>query len=124
MHNSMEILQRSDSRKQNMIKVNILYPNTPDGKFNMDYYLNTHMPDSIERLSRHPGFQGVSVERGVEGETPQSQPSFKALCHFRFTTMKDFVEAFGPHAEFLQGDMLNYTNIKPSIQWSEIEIER
>jgi len=28
-----------------MIKISILYPNT--GRFDMDYYLNTHMPRSI-----------------------------------------------------------------------------
>ena len=33
-----------------MVKISILYPNT--GKFDMDYYLNIHMPRSIELLNK------------------------------------------------------------------------
>jgi hypothetical protein len=30
--------------------------------------------------------------------------------------------AFGPHAEELQGDIANYTDIEPTIQISEVQI--
>ena len=54
-----------------------LYPNT--GKFDMDYYLNTHIPRSIGLLGK--GYRGVSVERGLVGVAPGSAPSYVALCH-------------------------------------------
>ena len=107
-----------------MIKISILYPNQPGRRFDMDYYLNTHMPMSIERLSTHPGFKGVSVERGLAGGTPGSAPTYIALCHFLFDSLEDFLAAFMPHAEFLQGDMPNYTNIETIIQVSAVEIAR
>jgi len=101
-----------------MIKISILYPN--NGKFDMDYYLNTHMPRSIERLSAGQGYRGVSVERGLGGASPGSAPSYVAMCHYLFDTADDFMAAFLPHAAELQGDMTHYTGIEPIIQFSEV----
>jgi hypothetical protein len=56
-----------------MVKISILYPNT--GRFDMDYYLNTHMPRSIELLGKGGGYRGVSVERGLGGASPGSAPA-------------------------------------------------
>ncbi|MDD2914347.1 MAG: EthD family reductase [Gallionella sp.] len=105
-----------------MIKISILYPNT--GKFDMDYYLNTHMPRSIELLSKGKGYRGVSVERGLGGASPGSPPDFVAMCHYLFDTADDFMAAFLPHAAELQGDMPNYTGIEPVIQFSEVAINQ
>lgn len=103
-----------------MIKISILYPNS--GKFDMDYYLNTHMPRSIELLSKGRGYRGVSVERGLGGAAPGSPPAHVAMCHYLFDTSNDFMAAFLPHAAELQGDMPNYTDIEPIIQISEVAI--
>jgi uncharacterized protein (TIGR02118 family) len=107
-----------------MVKISILYPDAPDSTFDMGYYLETHMPMSIEHLSAHAGFRAVSVERGVAGQEPGSSPPFLALCHYVFETVEDFVAAFTPHAAQLQGDIPNYTNIVPVIQISAIEISQ
>lgn len=104
-----------------MIKISILYPNT--GKFDMDYYLNIHMPRSIELLSMGKGYRGVSVERGLGGASPGSAPPHVAMCHYLFDTADDFMAAFMPHAAELQGDIPNYTGIAPVIQISEIVID-
>lgn len=103
-----------------MIRINILYP--VGGRFDMDYYLKTHMPRSIELLNQSKGYCGISVERGLGGATPDSEPAFVALCQYAFDTIADFMAAFLPHAEELQGDMANYTDIEPIIQFSEVEI--
>jgi len=105
-----------------MVKISILYPNKKGSRFDMSYYVNTHMPMSIERLSANKGFQGVSVDRGLAGEIPGSEPTYVAMCHFLFDSVEDFLAAFNPHAAFLQGDMPNYTDIKPIIQVSMVEI--
>ena len=107
-----------------MVKISILYPNVKGAKFDMEYYLQKHMPISIERLSKGQGFKSVSVERGLAGETPGSGPAYVAMCHYVFDSLQDFLAAFNPHAAALQGDMPNYTDIKPVIQISEIEIAR
>jgi len=64
-----------------MIKISIFYPNTPGARFDMDYYLHTHMPMSIEKLSAGQGFRGISVERGVGGAEPVSAPTYIAYRH-------------------------------------------
>lgn len=107
-----------------MVKISILYPNNSGARFDMDYYVNKHMPESIGLLSVHPGFKGVSVERGVGGTVPGSQPAYVAMCHFLFDTAEDFMAAFLPHAAILQGDMPNYTDIEPVIQINEVLISK
>jgi len=105
-----------------MVKISILYPNA--GRFDMDYYLDKHMPRSIELLSKGSGYRGVSVERGLGGVSPGSAPSYVVLCHYLFDTADDFMAAFMPHAAELQGDIQNYTDIASIIQVSEVAIYR
>ena len=107
-----------------MTKISILYPNLNASRFDLRYYIDTHMPLSIGLLSTHPGFKGVSVERGVSGAEPGSATTFVALCHFLFDSMESFLAAFEPHAKELQGDIPNYTDIRPVIQVSEVLISR
>jgi uncharacterized protein (TIGR02118 family) len=107
-----------------MVTISILYPNRNGSKFDLEYYINTHMPMSIERLSLHAGFKGVSVARGMAGGMPGSEPAFVAMCQYLFDSLEDFLAAFNPHAVFLQGDMVNYTDIEPIIQISAVEIMR
>jgi uncharacterized protein (TIGR02118 family) len=107
-----------------MKKISILYPNSQGARFDMRYYVETHMPRSIELLSAHPGFRGVSVERGLGGAEPGTDAAFVAMCHFLFDSIEDFMAAFMPHAAELQGDMQNYTDIKPIIQVNEVLISR
>jgi uncharacterized protein (TIGR02118 family) len=103
-----------------MIRVNILYPQSEGSHFDFDYYLSTHMPLAIKRLSAHPGYKGVSVEKGLAGVAPGSPAAFLAGCHFTFESAEAFLEAFMPNAEELQGDIPNYTNSTAVIQFSEI----
>lgn len=107
-----------------MIKVSILYPRTPGARFDFDYYLSTHMPRSIELLSNYPGFRSVSVEQGLSGPEPDSPPAHVAACYYTFDSIDSFLAAFLPHAEELQIDMKNYTDIAPQIQFNEIHIEK
>lgn len=105
-----------------MVKISILYPNKPGARFDFPYYTEQHMPRSIELLGAHPGFKGVSVERGISGAAPDSAPDYVAMCHFLFDSAEAFLQAFMPHAPELQGDMGNYTDIQPVIQVSEVLI--
>jgi uncharacterized protein (TIGR02118 family) len=107
-----------------MTKISILYPNKKGSRFAMPYYIGTHMPLSIELLGTHPGFKGVSVERGLGGAEPGTDAPYVAMCHFLFDSVEDFMAAFAPHAATLQGDMPNYTDIKPVIQFSEVLLSR
>lgn len=105
-----------------MIKLNIFYPRKEGGRFDLDYYLTQHMPMAIEKLG--PSLKGVSVEYGVSGVQPGTEPAYIAMCNYTFDSSEAFLAAFLPHAELLQGDMSNYTDIEPVMQFSEIKISR
>lgn len=107
-----------------MNTISILYPNKLDSEFNFQYYTEIHMQKSIQLLSLHSGFKGVSVERGVEAAETGTEVPYIALCHFTFDTVKSFIEAFTPHAMELQEDMENFTEIIPIIQFTDILISR
>jgi uncharacterized protein (TIGR02118 family) len=106
------------------MKISILYPNKPGGRFDWPYYIETHMPRSIELLSGHPGFNAVSVERGAGALPPGNELAYIAMCHFEFDSLDAFLGAFGPHAAELQSDMANYTDIEPVIQFNDVVIAR
>ena len=107
-----------------MIKISILYPNNKSVRFDMNYYLETHMPLAIKLLSAHPGFSGVSVERGLGGAAPGADAAYVAMCHFLYDSVENFMAAFAPNAAVLQGDIPNYTNSQPIIQISEVLLSR
>ncbi|MBI4984705.1 MAG: EthD family reductase [Rhodocyclales bacterium] len=107
-----------------MVRISIQYPNRQGARFDFPYYVETHMPTSIGLLSAHPGFKGASVERGIGGAAPGVAPTYIAASHFLFHSVEDFMAAFAPHAETLQRDMPNYTDIEPVIQVNEVLIAR
>src|SRR5215469_14754465 len=103
-----------------MIKITIFYPNIEGAQFDMDYYLTKHMPVSIAKLSASKGYRGVSVEHGVGGGAPGSDPTYIAMCNYLFDSAEDFLAAFTQHADLLQGDIPHYTNLEPIIQFSKV----
>ncbi len=107
-----------------MFNISSIYQKKEGYKFDFDYYLNRHMPMSIKLLSQAKGFKGVSVEKGVDIEEPKIKSSYVAMCHYYFDSLENFMAAFGPHAEELQGDIVNYTNIEPTIQINEVQIAK
>lgn len=75
-----------------MIKISILYPNIKGPWFAFSYYTGTHIPISVKLLGSHPGFKGVSVEQGVGGPVPGTEPACVAICHFLFDSVENFLE--------------------------------
>lgn len=105
-----------------MVKISIFYPNKAGARFDTDYYLNTHMPMAIACLG--DTCRGVSVETGMGGAAPDQPAAYAVMCHFLFDSAEAFLAAFLPHAEQLQGDIPNYTNIEPVIQFSEVRLSQ
>jgi uncharacterized protein (TIGR02118 family) len=52
-----------------MIKVSVLYPNTSGAKFDMTYYLESHMP--MVRDVMGGALKGLNVEQGLAQPTVQ-----------------------------------------------------
>jgi uncharacterized protein (TIGR02118 family) len=105
-----------------MNKVSILYPNSEGSTFDMDYYCNTHIPMTAERLG--PALKGVTIEKGLSGGAPGSQPTYLAAGHLLCDSVEAFQEAFAPHAQELTSDIPNYTNVRPIVQISEVVVSK
>jgi uncharacterized protein (TIGR02118 family) len=102
-----------------MITISILYPAKPGSRFDFEYYTQEHMPRAVQLLSSHAGYGGVSIERGLGGAEPGQAAALVAACAYQFTTIEAFLAAFVPNAPELQGDIANYTDIEPLIQFNE-----
>ena len=103
-----------------MITVNVLYPNRDGAKFDMNYYLTSHIP-MIKRVLGS-ALKGVVVEQGLGGGAPGTQAEFSTLCHLRFDSVEAFQQAFGPHASDIQNDIANYSSVQPVIQISDVKV--
>src|SRR5579863_10436048 len=103
-----------------MISVNVLYRHSDSIRFNMNYYLDTHIPLILRLLG--PALKGVLVQQGIGGGAPGSLPEFAVITVLRFDSMESFQAAFLPHAEAVMADLVNFTNVQPSIQFSEVRL--
>ena len=104
-----------------MVKVSVFYPNTAGSTFDMQYYVNQHMPMVQQKLG--PALKGVFVEHGLGGGVPGSAPPYVAMGHLMFDSVEAFQQAWAPHAAAIVGDVPNYTNVEPTIQVSEVKLQ-
>src|SRR5262249_30114044 len=79
-----------------MVKISVLYPHEGGSGFDMNYYLNNHIPMVRQKLGA--ACKGVAVEQGLAGAMPGSQPTYSAMGHLLFDSIESFQAAFGPHA--------------------------
>jgi uncharacterized protein (TIGR02118 family) len=103
-----------------MIKVSAFYPNTEGSRFDIDYYVGTHV-DLAKRLLA-PALINFAVDFGIDGGLPDSKPPYHAIGHLTFESVEAFYEAFVPVMTDLQGDIPNYTDVQAVIQISEVKI--
>jgi uncharacterized protein (TIGR02118 family) len=103
-----------------MVKVSVLYPNEEGKKFDMNYYLQTHMP-LVQKLLGAT-CTNVAVDQGIAGGTPGSKAPYVAIGHLFFNTVEDFISSFTPNANAILSDLPNYTDITPVAQINEIKM--
>jgi uncharacterized protein (TIGR02118 family) len=103
-----------------MIKVSIFYPNEDGKKFDMEYYLNSHIPMVMDKLGS--ALKGGSAEQGLNGGMPGTPAIYIAMAHLLFDSMDEFQSSFGPHMETILADIPNYTDIQPAMQISEVKL--
>jgi uncharacterized protein (TIGR02118 family) len=103
-----------------MITVSVLYPNDAGSRFDMNYYLSSHIPMVQKKLGS--ALRSVIVEEGLGGGAPGTKPAFSTICHLRFDSVEAFQSAFGPHAPAIQDDIKNYSSVQPLIQVSDMKL--
>jgi uncharacterized protein (TIGR02118 family) len=103
-----------------MIRFSVFYPAADGLTFDMDYYLKTHIPLLQKRMGA--AMKDIRVERGLSGGAPGSQAPYVAVVHGTFDSVEAFETAFAPHAAEIEGDIPNYTRIRPVLQMSEVMV--
>jgi uncharacterized protein (TIGR02118 family) len=103
-----------------MIKVSVMYPNTPGARFDHEYYRDKHMP-MIKNLMGD-ACKSYSIDKGLAGGAPGAPATYVGMCHIFAESVASFQAAFGPHAKAIMADVANYTDIKPMMQISEVVV--
>ena len=62
-----------------MIKVSVMYLNTPGARFNHEYYRDKHMPLVKARLG--DACKYYTVDKGLAGGTPGAPATYVGMCH-------------------------------------------
>ena len=100
-----------------MIKVSVMYPNSPDARFDNAYYRDRHMPMVKSRMGEH--VQYYTIDQGLGGAAPGVPATYLVMCHLVCDSVEAFQAGFGPHTSEIMGDIPNYTNLTPVIQINE-----
>jgi uncharacterized protein (TIGR02118 family) len=103
-----------------MIKVSVLYPNTAGARFDMNYYLTSHMP--MVQRTIGASVKGMAVDEGLGGPQPGTPATCLAMGHLLFDSVDAFSAAFVVHAESIMADIPNYTNTQPVIQINQVKM--
>ena len=86
-----------------MIKVSVMYPNTPGARFNHEYYRDTHVPLCVKTW----GLDGAEIDKGVDGP-------YVAAVHFKFASPEALQAAMtSTGTGDVIADVANYTTITP-----------
>jgi uncharacterized protein (TIGR02118 family) len=103
-----------------MIKVSVMYPNTPGARFDHAYYRDRHMP--LVKSLMGKSCKSYTVDKGIAGGSPDAPATYIAMCHLFCDSVEEFQAGFGPHAKQILADIPNYTDQKPVIQISEVVV--
>ena len=104
--------------KKGMTKVIVLYPSGKDKTFDMDYYVNKHIPMVAGLLG--DAVKAASVEKGIGSDQPGVPAPYAAVGNLYFDSVEAFQNSFGANAEAIIADVPNYTNIEPVVVVSEV----
>ena len=101
-----------------MIVVSVMYPTNPGARFDMDYYLKTHVPMVGARCGSY-GLSDAKVLRGA-GAPGGAAPTYSVIALLTFGSAEDFQRAMDHHGREIMGDIPKFTDIQPVIQINDV----
>ncbi|WP_232631194.1 EthD family reductase [Methylobacterium sp. Leaf118] len=100
-----------------MILVTVMYPSGAGTRFDMDYYLKTHMPLVSERWSSK-GLHDYTVVKGI-GTPDGGAPPYQVMALLRFASAEAFKAAASEDGAEIFGDIPNFTDTQAAVQLSD-----
>jgi uncharacterized protein (TIGR02118 family) len=100
-----------------MVIVTVLYPKSDESRFDMNYYLEKHIP-LVKARCQEWGLESVSLMRGT-GTLDGTVPQFEVIGHLAFPSAQHMQDALGAHGQEIIADIPNFTNVQPLIQIDE-----
>jgi uncharacterized protein (TIGR02118 family) len=101
-----------------VIRVSVLYPDTPGGRFDIDYYRNQHL--SLVKARCGSALKRAEVEKGLGGFPPGEPAPYRAIGHLTFESMQTMNDSFVRHLSEFIADLPNFTDLPPKVQISEV----
>lgn len=98
--------------------ITVLYPNTPGSKFDMDYYLQSHIPLVKERWGGI-GMSELRAVKGVANGDPDSPVPNQVIAILRFDSLEAFQAAGEAHGAEIMGNIAAFTDVAPVLQINE-----
>ena len=92
-----------------MIKISVMYANTPGARFDHQYYRDKHMPLVKTRMGDKCLY--YTVDKGLAGGAPGAPATYVGMCHIFCDSVESFKAGFGPHAKEIMADNPNYPDL-------------
>ncbi|MBV9539469.1 MAG: EthD family reductase, partial [Acidisphaera sp.] len=86
-------------------------------RFDLDYYMNTHMPLVRERFGPF-GLQSDRVLRGAGGPRG-GKGTYQIMALLTFASRQSIDDALAAHGREVIGDIKNYTDAEAIMQFAE-----
>jgi uncharacterized protein (TIGR02118 family) len=97
--------------------VSVMYQVGPGQKFDLDYYMKTHVP-MVGRLMGPAGLKSAQVLQGT-GTPDGKQAGFHIMALLEFESAAAFKAAADAHGTAIFGDIPNFTDVKPAVQFND-----
>lgn len=101
-----------------MIIVSVMYPASEGAKFDVDYYLKTHVP-MVGARWRDCGLREPKVLRGSSAPGGGA-PAYSMIALLTFNSAAAFQQALDRHGAEIIGDIPNFSNVQPVIQINDV----
>ena len=101
-----------------MAIISVMYPSKPGSKFDLAYYLHTHMPMVAETWGP-AGMRGYTVLQGLPSPDG-NPPPFHLMVNLEFASADAFHAAVGASGAKVMGDVPNFTDLQPIVQISDV----
>jgi len=103
-----------------MIRLSVMYPRTEGTRFDLDYWVDKHIP----MIQAHCGdsLRAAAVDAGLAGGMAGEPSAFYGSAHLTFESLESMNAALAPHLAETMGDLPNYTDTAPMIEVSVVKL--